>query len=373
MPNIVGLTSLKSRDQVVVRRGSTQVDSTGPLAGVMFVLERVGPDLYVDGIAGSSDGSASTGPGVIAASVVLYCPTLTAEDLTPTDGDTMFWVEHTPDLADADPMTGLDDWTGREEFLWTEGWATANDPTNVLILPGSETWFPTVLAEVTPTGFTAIPVLGGQPVMLGCGGAADFNASTWSGWNIGDTNQGGAIDPTQPAYFIAPTGMLADWVRVVDPTGNGQHESLANWLTRNERRYYYSSLSTQPWVQTDADFGASADGNVHGHVTRTDNYYADATITFVAEVTVTTPGTGAPQFLIREVFQSIDPEYSNWYWGWSNPNVRASVHGQIGGLPFVGFVDRDGAILDADGNAISRVLVTGDYLVGTVTGVFQND
>jgi hypothetical protein len=138
--------------------------------------------------------------------------------------------------------------------------------------------------------------------------------------------------------------------------------------------YYYESLSTQPWVQPDADFGASASGNVHGHVTRTDTYWADATITFYAEVTVTTPGTGVPQFLIREVFQSIDPEFNNWYWGWSTPSdLRCPVNGQIGGLPFVGTVRRNGDILDADGNAISRVLQTGDWLAGTVTGVFQND
>jgi hypothetical protein len=137
--------------------------------------------------------------------------------------------------------------------------------------------------------------------------------------------------------------------------------------------YYYESLSTQPWVQPDADFGESASGNVHGHVTRTDTYWADATITFYAEVTVATPGTGAPQFLVREVFQSLDTEFNNWYWGWSTPNSRAQVHGQIGGLPFVGFVDRTGAILDADGNAVSRVIQTGDYLAGTISGVFQND
>jgi hypothetical protein len=321
-----------------------------------------------------SGGGSGGSSGVIAASVVLYCPTLSDVDLTPTDGDTMYWVEHTPNLVDADPMTGLSDWTGREEFTWTEGWATNNDPTNVLILVADQTWLPTVLAEVTPAGFTAVPVLGGQPIILGCGGGPDLNASTWFGWNVGDNTQGGGLDPTIPAMFIAPTGTLADGVRIVDRTGDGSHTTLDQWVRYNGTRYYYQSLSTQPWVQTDADFGASASGNVHGHVTRTDNYYAQATITFYAEVTVTTPGTGAPLFLVREAFQSLDPEFNNWYWGWSTPSdLRCSVNGQIGGLPFTGFVRRNGDILDADGNAISRVLQTGDWLAGSVTGVFQND
>jgi hypothetical protein len=351
----------------------TVVDITVAQNTAIILLRYLGVWRVVNESPPSGGGPAPTGSGVTAASVVLYCPTLTAEDLTPTDGDTMYWVEHTPGLDANDPMTGLSDWTGREEFTWTEGWATDNDPTNVLMLVSDETWYPTVLAEVTPTGFTAIEVLGGQPIILGCGGSPDFTGSVWSGWNIGSTNQGGAIDPTEPAQFITPTGTLADWVRVVDRTGNGQHESLTDWLERNDRRYYYEALTTQPWVQDGADFGAAADGNVHGHVTRTDNYYADATITFVAEATVTTPGTGAPQFFVREVFQSLDPEFNNWYWGWSNPTVRVSVHGTLGGLPFVGFVDRDGNILDADGSTISRVIQTGDHLIGTVTGVFQND
>ena len=330
------------------------------------------------GPAGSTGAQGATGPapvggGVIPASVVLYCPTLTVEDLTPTDGDTMYWVEHTPSLSVTDPMTGLNDWTGRESFTWTEGWATANDPTNVLILPDTETWLPTVLAEVTPTGFTAIEVLGGQPIILGCGGAPDNNASTWFGWNVGDGTQGGGIDPTIPALYISPTGTLADWVRIVDRSGDGDHNNLADWVKWNGTRYYEDSIAVQPWVQTDADFGVSSTVTAHGHVTRTSTWWAHATITFRSDVEVVTPGTGSPRFYIREFFRSFHADFANWYWGWNNPDSRCSVHGQIAGLPFVGFVDRDGYILDADGAIVSRVLQTGDYLIGNVTGVFQND
>jgi hypothetical protein len=140
-----------------------------------------------------------------------------------------------------------------------------------------------------------------------------------------------------------------------------------------DTRYYEDSVAVQPWVQADADFGVSSAVTAHGHVTRIDNYYAQATVTFTSAVDVVTPGTGAPQFFIRDVFRSLDPGFAGWYWGWSTPDSRCSVHGQIGGLPFVGFVDRGGSLLDVDGNTLSRVLVTGDYLIGTVTGVFQND
>lgn len=324
-------------------------------------------------------GSGSSGSGVVAASVVLYCPTLVARDgetppmLTPTDGDLMYWVDYTPGLSTPDPMTGLNDWTGRESFNWTEGWATANDPTNVLMLPGTATWFPTILAEVTPTGFTEIPVYGGQPIILGCGSAEDFSSSVWSGWNFGGTNIGGAIDPTVIAYFIVPSGTVADTIKIIDKTGGNDHKNLAEWIQENGTKYYYSNLTTQPWLQENADFGTEANGIVYGHVTRTNNYWAQANINFEATVNVVTPGGGPVLFYVREIFQSLDPSFNGWYWGWSNPNIRTSVHGQLGGLPFVGFVNRDGSVLDLDGNSITRVVQTGDYLIGTVTGVFQND
>lgn len=57
MTNTIGISSLRSRDRVVLRRGSTQVDSTGSLAGSMFILERVGIDLYVEPLVGAGGGS----------------------------------------------------------------------------------------------------------------------------------------------------------------------------------------------------------------------------------------------------------------------------------------------------------------------------
>ena len=139
-------------------------------------------------------------------------------------------------------------------------------------------------------------------------------------------------------------------------------------------RYYESSVAVQPWVQTDADFGVSTAVTAYGFVTQINNYLANVTLTFESTVTVTTPGTGIPQFEINSVFRSLDAAFSGWAWGWSDPSsLRCSVHGQIGGLAFTGFVNRDGFILDANGDTLSRVIQTGDTLVGVVTGVFQND
>jgi len=147
-----------------------------------------------------------------------------------------------------------------------------------------------------------------------------------------------------------------------------------DWRRAPTAIYYDSSIAVQPWVQTDGDFGVSSTVTAHGHVTRTNEYWADVTLTFHSVVDVTTPGTGAPQFLIRRLLGSFDADFSNWYWGWNTPSdLRCAVWGQIAGLPFTGFVNRSGYILDANGDTITRVLVSGDYLRGTVTGVFQND
>lgn len=51
MSNSLG-TALRSRDQVMVRRSSTQVDSDGDLSSTMFVLERDGTNLYVNRLRG---------------------------------------------------------------------------------------------------------------------------------------------------------------------------------------------------------------------------------------------------------------------------------------------------------------------------------
>lgn len=180
---------------------------------------------------GAAAGGPSTPSRNLVASVVLYCPTLTAENLLPTDGETMFWVEFTPDLDGPDPSTGLTDWTTREEFTWSPGWADNNDPTSVLILTADQTWRPTVFADVVPNGFEAVTVYGCQLVTVGCyGGAPEFAITVWAGWNFSDEIQGGAPDPTRPAEFIGPTGMTADQVRIIDKGGGGDHRSLADWI-----------------------------------------------------------------------------------------------------------------------------------------------
>jgi len=321
-------------------------------------------------------GDGSGASASLTASVVLYCPDRTASDITPIENETMWWVFYREGHVGAgDGQAELDDWYSLTSFDWTEGWSTDNDPTNVLLMFPGEEW-PTVLAEVVPTGFTAIDVLGGQQITIGCGGAGFGWHSIWVASNDAVSGGIGALDPTAPATSFQPQGIDAGMVEVGgDDSG---WISLRQWMIDNPigapTIYYDSSIAVQPWVQTDADFGVSSTVTAHGHVTRTNPYWAEVTLTFHSVVDVTTPGTGAPQFLVRKLLGSFDADFSNWYWGWSTPSdLRCSVWGQIAGLPFTGFVSRQGYILDANGDTITRVLVSGDYLRGTVTGVFQND
>jgi hypothetical protein len=321
-------------------------------------------------------GGGGTSSGNLTASIVLYCPDRNSGNLTPAVDETMYWVFYQQGHVGAgDGGAQLNDWYTLTSFDWTGSWAADNDPTNVLILLPEEQW-PTVLAEVTLTGFTAIDVLGGQQVTVGCGGAGFGSHAVWIGSN-GDSDFAGSIDPTTPATSFRPSGVDGSFVEVgTDDTG---FMSLRSWIQNVYSvgagpTYYDDSIAVQPWVQTDADFGVSATVTAHGYVTRTETWLADATITFASYVDVTTPGTGAPQFFIREMIRSFSADFAGWYWGWNSPSdLRCEVHGQIGGFPFTGFVNRSGNILDANGDTVSRVLVTGDYLTGTVTGVFQND
>lgn len=178
----------------------------------------------------------------LTASVPLYCPTFTSAVwdefdietpafITPSEGDQMYRIVFTPNRTSPDPMTGLMNWTGVEEFTWTPGWSEVNDPTNVLILTGDESYWPTVLAEVVPDGFEEIEVLGGEEVMVGCGLPGTDGTSSWSGWNFA-VMPTGLIDPTKRALFIRPVETLADFVRVVDPS-DGTSVTLAEWIANH--------------------------------------------------------------------------------------------------------------------------------------------
>lgn len=312
----------------------------------------------------------AAGGGTLNASVVLYCPTLNTSTLTPSNGDTMYWVEFAPaGLPDGD--TGLFYWRTVQEFTWSPGWAIDNDPTNVLIIRAEE-GMPSTLAEVTPTGFTKISAFGLQPVIVGCyGGGADFSATLWYGWNFGGDNVGSAPDPTQPAVEFYPAGMNAALVKIT--TGSGSSILLSDWYQQSGSTYDWGNITAQPFVQGSADLGAPS-GDVNAIVTLTSNpYYVQASMFFRATVSTTsTDSVSLPKFFVHPIFQSLDAKWAGWAWQVDNA-ARASVYGELGGLPFVGFIQRNGDILDANGDTFLVTLTAGDYLVGTITGVFQND
>lgn len=138
--------------------------------------------------------------------------------------------------------------------------------------------------------------------------------------------------------------------------------------------YNQNTLDYQPWSQGDIDLDDPS-GAADAVVVYTNNvYFVQATMNFVATADVLAEATtGDPLFQIGAIFQSLDSPFINWIWGFSGQVLTTPVHGTFGGLPFVGSVDRDGRILDADGNQLFRTIKDGDTLAGTITGLFNAD
>lgn len=165
--------------------------------------------------------------GNVLASVVLYAPDRTTEDLEVVLGETIYWVEYDPGHVGAgDGGAELDDWSTTSSFNWTGTWATDNARTNVLLKLDGDFW-PSMVVEPTSTGFTRRWLNGGTHVALGCGGALMGEPSLWIGMNTGNgDNEGGAPVPNLLATWFQPAGLNADHVRVNVDGGM----SLSNWI-----------------------------------------------------------------------------------------------------------------------------------------------
>lgn len=138
--------------------------------------------------------------------------------------------------------------------------------------------------------------------------------------------------------------------------------------------YGQASIVDQPWSQGDIDLGGASGTTDAIVIPSTNVYFVQATINFVATAVVNTEATtGDPLFLIDAIFTSLDGAFSGWIWGISGQVLTTPVQGILGGLPFVGSVDSDGRILDADGNQLFRTIKDGDTLAGTITGLFNAD
>lgn len=137
--------------------------------------------------------------------------------------------------------------------------------------------------------------------------------------------------------------------------------------------YGDGSFVNPPLVQGASEITVNT-GYCFGTIIPSDNQYVvQACLTFEVEIAVGTPDASTVRFLTPEAIRAVNSNYAGWQWGWSGRPQRASVFGTIGGLPWIGYMDRDGYLLDADGNQITTVLQTGDRLSGTLEGIFQND
>ena len=200
----------KSRDQIVIRRGTSQYGAGGvSLADAFFVVERDGTELYIDRINEPSNG---TGSSSFAAAVVLMAPSL-----TPAPGDPICLMQYArgkPAVSavdSGDPYDCPENWWITNEYANTDLWIAAPNQHILVMFPDEP--MPTAYARVRNTYFEAVEVLGGQIVSVGCGGAGLFNPSLWIGSNT-DGSFGGFIDPLVAATSFIPHSVNSSDVAV---------------------------------------------------------------------------------------------------------------------------------------------------------------
>lgn len=190
----------KSRDQIVIRRGTSQSGAGGvSLADAFFVVERVGTELYIDRI---NEPSSGTGSGSFAAAVVLMAPSL-----TPTPGDKIYWMQYSPGapaILAVDSGNAYDcpeNWWMTQEYVNSDLWVA--DPNQHVLIMFPDEPMPTAYGLVRDTDFEQVEVLGGQVVSVGCGGAGFGTPALWVG-NNSDAGLSGFIDPLVAATSFIP-------------------------------------------------------------------------------------------------------------------------------------------------------------------------
>lgn len=323
----------------------------------------------------------------VAAAAILLTPSL-----TPAPGDSIWTVIYKPGAAEGE-FSGLvpanEDFSKITEYQYSGLWEP--DPNDLVLLMldegegGQQDSLPSTYARFTSTGFEPITVPGGTLVSLSCGGAGYGVPAVFVGSNY-DTPLEWATWPLGDAEFFQPLNMAAQNVITrTDFTGNldgayNAHQAfdlidaLSIGDSASATYYVQTPVTVEPWAQGDADLGAPS-GTVDAIVVPTDSiYYVQATINFTATATVTAEATtGDPLFRVSRLFRSLDGAFSGWIWGIGGQEITTPVHGMLGGLPFAGYVHRDGRILDADGNQLFRTIKNGDTFSGTVVGVFNAD
>jgi len=319
---------------------------------------------------------------------------LRVNSLTPADGDTVIAVWKSPGSQGV--VGNPDSPNSWERLNVPAGWATgsswdftgasaAGDGELVLIMLEGDN-DPSVLARVTPEEFIPVQVMGGESVTVTCGSSGIGAPGIFMGRNI--DQDFGMTNTLSPATFFTALGTTSEDVATnFSYTGNlsnTYNQTMVNNFidqTHFGGKYYFSStLANLPWSQGNASFDSPGYGNVYGVVTSTDNPWIKlATFHFYVTANVETVDNtnDVPRLYVSTLFQSLnigEGGFAGWQWGYSYGDpLRADVYGAIGGLPFIGKVLRDGSLVDADGAVVYRTIQSGDYLCGTVTGVFQYD
>ena len=191
----------KSRDQIVIRRGTSQSGAGGvSLADAFFVVERVGTELYIDRI---NEPSGGTGSGSFAAAVVLLAPSL-----TPEPGDIIYMMQYSPGapavlaVDSGDAYDCPENWIiPQPPYVNSDLWVA--DPNQHVLIMFPDEPMPTAYALVRNTDFEQVEVLGSQVVSVGCGGAGFGTPALWVGNNSG-AGLGGFIDPLVAATSFIP-------------------------------------------------------------------------------------------------------------------------------------------------------------------------
>lgn len=191
----------KSRDQIVIRRGTSQSGAGDvSLADAFFVVERDGTELYIDRI---NEPSSGTGSGNLAAAVVLMAPSL-----TPEPGDIIYMMQYSPGapavlaVDSGDAYDCPENWViPQPPYVNSDLWVA--DPNQHVLIMFPDEPMPTAYALVRNTDFEQFEVLGGQVVSVGCGGAGFGTPALWVG-NNSDAGLGGYIDPLAPATSFTP-------------------------------------------------------------------------------------------------------------------------------------------------------------------------
>ena len=191
----------KSRDQIVIRRGTSQSGAGDvSLADAFFVVERDGTELYIDRI---NEPSSGTGSGNLAAAVVLMAPSL-----APEPGDIIYMMQYSPGapailaVDSGDAYDCPENWViPQPPYVNSDLWVA--DPNQHVLIMFPDEPMPTAYALVRNTDFEQFEVLGGQVVSVGCGGAGFGTPALWVGNNSG-AGLGGFIDPLAPATSFTP-------------------------------------------------------------------------------------------------------------------------------------------------------------------------